>query len=139
LRKIGLGRERGDHLFDLPLRSPLRLVEELAMVCCGEVGRKESDRCEVQGAVGDELEDHGVRASRPRCVDPLICAAFGEVEKLNAVGVHRRAGRVEVQPSLVDLGDVREEDREKAAGVARDAAKTKKERVVIEMSEDIEI
>ena len=78
-------------------------------VLLGQVRREERDCGQVKAAVPEEREEGRMLARGAGCDDAQIRLGLGEMEALRTVDEHRGAGLARVEPSLVDLGDVRDD------------------------------
>src|SRR4051812_20539263 len=67
--------------------------------------------------------------------EPVVGRVLGEAEPRNAEGEHRRAGHFQVQPSLLDFGEMDEEVRFDDAGAPENLASRREELFIAEGSE----
>src|SRR3954466_11781170 len=88
----------------------------------------------MAGAQG--AEDRRELPSRMRYAEPVVGGVFGEAEPRNAEGEHRRAGHFQVEPSLLDFGEVDEEICFDDAGAPENLASRREELFIAQGSED---
>src|SRR4051812_36680086 len=88
----------------------------------------------MAGAQG--VEDRGELPSRMRYAEPVVGGVFGEAEPRNAEGEHRRAGHFQVEPSLLDFGEVDEEICFDDAGAPENLASRREDLFIAQGSED---
>ena len=117
----------GNQLFDLPFREVTCPRQDRPAVSLVEARGEQRDSRKVQPAVTQELEPGRVPAQGARHHDPQRRLRLGQVEALDAVVEHRRAGLPLVEAALVDLGDVGDEVGLDAARVAEDLRQAQEE------------
>jgi hypothetical protein len=83
-----------------------------------EVRPEHGDARQVKPAVGEHLQDGGMLAHGAGHGDPQAGLRLREVKHVGAVRKHGGAGFPGVEPTVVHLGDVVDEIRLDAAGVA---------------------
>jgi hypothetical protein len=74
-----------------------------------QVGSDQARRREMQLATPQRDQEIGEPSSSPRDRDSFVRDAFCEVQHVNAVVEHRGAGLLEIEPTRVDLAEVRDE------------------------------
>ena len=82
--------------------------DQLVHVLSAEIGRQHHHPAEVEAAFGQRLEQNRELPGGPGCTDPLARLVLRESEIADAIGVHGRIPRRQVQPPLVELGEVGE-------------------------------
>jgi hypothetical protein len=107
-RKLADGRRhRGPraqarhNVLDVALALLTSLVQNLAVVVRGQMGRQQRDRRQRHRAVAQQIENDREPAGGPRCLDPPVGRVLREMQHLRAIGEERRAALAEVQSSLV--------------------------------------
>ncbi len=108
-RNVGLGRKPGHELLDLTLGLVRRPGQYLLAILVREMGREERDAAQVQPAVPEHGEEHGVLARGAGDGDTKVRLRLRKVQDLDAVKEHGRASFPGVQAAMVDLPDVRDE------------------------------
>jgi hypothetical protein len=82
--------------------------EEVAVLGC-EVRRELGDAGEMEPAVREHVQEHGVLTSRPGRGEAQVGLGLGEVKDVHAIDEHRRDGLAGVETADLDLGDVGDE------------------------------
>jgi hypothetical protein len=62
---------------------------------------------QVPGA--NSLQDLRMGPGRPSGLNPLVCDALGKMEHALAVGEHRGASLLEIEPAAIDLAEMRQQ------------------------------
>ncbi len=100
------------------------------MVFVGQVVAQDRERAEVDVALGQHTEDHGIPARQAARRHSTKSLVFAHAESLQAAVEHRRAARAQVQPSLLDLDQVSDDSRHGAAFGSSDRVQSTQELVV---------
>jgi hypothetical protein len=95
---------------ELGLVPPRRRGDQLADVLARHVRREHPRRGQMDAAGGERVEQSGNGASRASDLDALVRLVVGELQLAHAVGVHRRVPGGRVEPTVIDFGDVGEQD-----------------------------
>jgi hypothetical protein len=98
-----------DEYLDLPLALPLRLGDDGVEVPWLEMWGEQPHRGEVQGTLGQQIEDGGEPSTRTRSLDAVVCGVLGQTERPRAVAEERAEALAEVEPPGVELGEVCDE------------------------------
>ncbi len=114
-RDLGKGGEPGHDLLHLRLPLPAGRLEHAAVVLGREVRAEQSQRREVDRARGEQLEYDGEAAGRARALDAVVGLVLGEGEGVPAVDEERGVPRAQVHVARGELGEVRHEQRGRAA------------------------
>jgi hypothetical protein len=94
------------------------------------VGRKQGDPAQVETPIAQHRDDHGVLARGSGDGDTQVSLTLREMESLRAVREHGWERLARPEPSPVHFGDVRDEVRLDAAGLAEDLGQPAQEDVV---------
>jgi hypothetical protein len=105
-RHIGRRKELGHKLLYLPFGFAARAPEHLLGVVLSQVRSQQAHPAQVQLTLVNQLEDERKAPRRSRGGYPLIACTLGEPQYLDAVGEHRWAGRLSVEPAGIDLTEV---------------------------------
>ena len=97
-----------EQLLDLSLGPVAGLGHQVGGVLGRQVGSEPAYGGQVEPPVRHGLEDDRELARCPGRPDPLVGGVLGQVEHLDAVGVHRGTSRGQVEPPGIELGDVGE-------------------------------
>ena len=108
-RQVGLGEPLGQQMKDFIAGVVGGGLQQLVGVFGSQSGRQGHDAREVQASLGHRREDRGKLARRTGGVDPFGGCVFRETELADAVLLHARIGRRQVEPALVELGDMSED------------------------------
>jgi hypothetical protein len=93
-------------------------------VAGGEVWRQLGDGREMEAAVTQHGQQHGVLPGRPGHGDAQVGLVLREMKHLGAVDEHRRRGLSGVEPPGVDFGNEGDKVCFDAAGLPHDLGKT---------------
>jgi hypothetical protein len=118
-RDVRPRRDARDQELEVGLARVRRRREDPLDVLVGQVRGEHDDPGDMQPTIGDRREDLREPSGRARGANPLVRDLRGHAQVTRAVREHRRARRLSVQVTRVDLRDVREERRRRVA-VRRD-------------------
>ena len=82
------------------------LSEDFVPIAFGEVFPKLAHGGEMQPAVGQHVEKHGMLSYGSRRRDPQVRFGLGQVQHVETVLKHRRKGFASKQATRIDLSDV---------------------------------
>jgi hypothetical protein len=116
-RGIGQRLQARDQLLHLPFAPVLCRRKHLDVIRVRQMRREQPHARQVQSTIGELLQHHRKLAGRPCGLDPPVRGALGEEQNSRAVHKQRRAAFSEVQPPLVENGEVRDEVRRRIAFV----------------------
>jgi hypothetical protein len=98
-------------LFDLAFGFEGRTSQHFVAILFREMGREPLDPAQVQTAFTQHGQEHGMLPRRPCDGDAKVSLGLGQMEHLDAVGDHGRAGLASVEPALVYFTDVSDQRR----------------------------
>jgi hypothetical protein len=104
--------------------------QNFPMVLRREMGCQQSDRRQVDRALGEQVQNY---RKAPRCagrLDSMIGGMFRQIQELRAVGEEGRAAGAEIQPPRVELGERRDHPRRGFTFVSRAAVHLREQFVV---------
>jgi len=105
-RHVGLRSQTRNQRLDLPLASSPSKCHELIEVIGPQVRSEQPRRAQVQGGVGQQVEDGGKAETQASGFDTVVGSVLGEPERPRAVGEERAIALGEVEPASVELGQV---------------------------------
>ena len=108
-RHVGPRGQPCDEGLDFPLAPPLRHRHERIEVVGTEMRGEQPHRAEVQGPIGQQVEDGGNPTTRAGGFDAIVGSVLGEPERSRAVAEERAEALAGVEPSGVELGQVSDE------------------------------
>jgi hypothetical protein len=129
-RDVGSGSQLREELLDLAFGPVNGAREEHVPVFGREVRCQLDDAGQVEPAVREHREEHGVLSSRPGHVDPQIGFGLGEMKDGRTVDEHRGGGFAGVEVSSLHLGDVGDEFGLDAPGLTEEVGEPAEEIVV---------
>ena len=129
-RSIRTGRKLRHEFLDLSLRTVGGSVQDVLLVLRGQVRGELRDGRQVQPSVGEHGQEEGMLSPGAGGGDAEVGLGLGEVEDLGAVREHRGRGFARVEPSTVDLADVRDEVGLVATGPSEQIRQAPEELVV---------
>ena len=129
-RNVRPGRDLGDQLLDLTLGPVGGSFQEPVPVLAREVRGQQGDRRQVKTAIGQHGQEHRMLPRRAGRGDAEIGLGLREVQDLHAVDEHRRKGLAGKEPSLVHLGDVRDDVGLDSPGLAHELGQAVEQLVV---------
>ena len=122
-------------LLDVSLALMTRRLKDLHVILRCQERSKQANRCEVDAAVGEPLENHRKPACGPRRLDAVIGSVLRQVEDLPAIGEERRAAFRQIQAPRVEFHQERDELDSRVA-FARRRAVNLRQQIAIGQSTD---
>ncbi len=109
VRDVREWRQTRDENLDLALSSARGLGQQPLVVVGREVRRDETQGAEVQGAVGEPVQDHRATTSDSGGFDPVVGGVLREPELLRAITEERPVALAQMELPGVEHGQVRDE------------------------------
>ena len=105
-RHVGLRRQTRNQRLDLSLAPRPGLGHERLEVIGPQMRREQPCRAEVQGAVGQQVEDGGEPSTQASGLDTVVGGVLAEPQRPRAVGEERAVSLGDVELASVELGQV---------------------------------